>query len=477
MATGKARTKIVATIGPASEHPGTLERLVKAGVSVARINLAHGSAKDHSRMVEAVRTAARHVGQPIAIMVDLAGPKIRVGQLRDGRVTLEKGRRLRLTPREVAGTAQLLTITEPRLPRDVRPGEPVFLADGTLELKVLRVDGEEIECEIVIGGLLLPSKGVNLPKTRLRLPSMTDKDRVDLAHALHMDVDLVALSFVREAADVHRARKLLGRRRVPLIAKIEKREAIANLDAILETANGVMVARGDLAVETSFEEVPLLQKRIITAANRAAKPVITATQMLLSMVDQARPTRAEAADVANAILDGTDAVMLSEETARGAHPVRAVETMARIALHAEERLVSHGLEHAGDRIDSIAEAVSEAAVHVARDVGAHAIVTPTRFGGTARMVARLRPAVPIVALSEDRITAQSLLLTWGVQPLHRPRLGRFEDALRVAEESIRRLALLRPGERYVVTASYPQDQSSNLMTVQVHARPRRRPTP
>jgi pyruvate kinase len=460
------RTKIVATLGPACDKPDTLDRMVRAGLSVARINLAHGSHADHGRYVQAIRAAARRAGRPVALMVDLAGPKIRVGNLEGGKLTLEVGSRLRLTTESVMGTPRRISVTEPRLPHDVRPGDPIFLSDGTLELRARRVEGNDIECDVVTGGLLLPAKGLNVPRTRLRVPALTAKDRRDLRHALALGVDVVALSFVREAVEVRRLRRLLGRRPVPIVAKIERREAVANLDEILDAADGVMVARGDLAVETSLEELPLLQKSIIRHANDEGKPVITATQMLLSMVDQARPTRAEAADVANAILDGTDAVMLSEETARGARPAEAVETMSRIALHAERGLDSDRFRGQTRRLGWVASAVSDAAVEVARQTDARAIVTPTNGGATPRFVARLRPPVPIIALSQNAATIQFLCLTWGVQPVYRRHLGAFDATLRVAGEELRRLGLARRGDPYVVTASYPRRNLSNLMTVQ-----------
>jgi pyruvate kinase len=464
------RTKIVATLGPACDDDATLDRMVRAGLSVARINLAHGTYDDHARFVRRVRQAARRANRAVAVLVDLAGPKIRIGDLQGGKLTLEPGRRLRLTTERVMGDRNRISVTEKSLPRDVRRGDPIFLADGTLELVARSVRGHEIECEVVTGGLLLPAKGVNLPHTRLRLPSLTAKDRRDLTHVLQLGIDALALSFVRDADDLERLRKLLGRRRIPLIAKIEKREAIENLDPILAAADGAMVARGDLAVETSLEELPLLQKSIIRHANDAGKPVITATQMLLSMVDQERPTRAEAADIANAILDGTDAVMLSEETARGRHPAKAVETMARIAVHAEAALDPEAFGRRTERHAWVASAVSEAAVEVAHRVGAAAIVTPTFAGATTRFVARLRPRMPVVALSQSAPAIQFLCFSWGVHPVHRPGLGSFDETLKAAGAELRRLGLARPGDRYVVTASYPRRNTSNLMSVQVLGR-------
>lgn len=460
------RTKIVATVGPACEKPETLLRLVRAGVSVARINLAHGTPADHARFAANVRWAARQVGRPIAVMADLAGPKIRVGQLHGGRLKLEPGQRVHLTTQRLLGTDQHIPVTEPRLAKDARRGDPIFLADGSLELRVLEVDNTDVTCEVVTGGLLLTGKGVNLPRTRLQVPTFTAKDQRDLQASLTWGVDVLALSFVRERRDVDFVRRLLGRRQLPLIAKIEKREAVRNLPAILEASDGVMVARGDLGVEASVEEVPLLQKRIIRLANDSAKPVITATQMLKSMVEAPHPTRAEATDIANAVLDGTDAVMLSEETAMGRYPVQAVETMARIAWQAEAALEPTTLRTSGLRRGFTAPAVSEAAVRVAQDVGAKAIVTPTFGGATPRFVAHWRPRIPIFALSENARTVQFLCLSWGVQPIHVARMGAIESTLALAHRVLKKAGVARRGDRFVLTAGYPRDKASNLMTVQ-----------
>lgn len=463
---GLPRTKIVATLGPASMSVDVVRRMVEAGMSVARINLAHGSHKDHAQFVRVVRRVAKEVGRPIAVMADLAGPKIRVGSLKDGRVELARGDVVVLTTESVEGTKDRISVSEPHLPHDVKKGQPIFLADGTLELLTQRISGNDIECRVVHGGLLLPSKGVNLPKTKLHLESLTPRDRASLARLKTLGVDIVALSFVRRVDDLVRARKAMGSWRPPIVAKIEKAEAVRNLSAILEEADGVMVARGDLGVETSMEELPSIQKRIIRRANDLGKPVITATQMLLSMVESTRPTRAEAADVANAILDGSDAVMLSEETAMGKHPARVIETMARIAKRAEQDLDVNAFVVNTARADWVAGAVSEAAVHVARTLGAKAIVTPTRGGTTPRTVARLRPPMPIVALSDDPAVVQFLCLSWGVYPEMQPRTRGFEGALSSGVEVVRRQGFAVDGDRVVVTAGYPRRFTSNLMSVQ-----------
>jgi pyruvate kinase len=337
------RTKIVATIGPASSSPETLERLVRAGADVLRLNFSHGSHEQHQEVIRASREIAARLDRPIALLQDLSGPKIRTGRVKDNAITLRAGARLTITTdAAVEGTPERITTTYSALPRDVKPGDQILLDDGNLELRVLSAAGESVLCEVVDGGPLRSNKGMNLPGVTLSTPALTDKDRIDLAFGVRNGVDYVALSFVRRAADVEQARELMRSLggELPIVAKIEKPQALEELSAILRAADGVMVARGDLGVEIGTEDVPIVQKRIIAAANRAGKAVITATQMLESMIENPRPTRAEASDVANAILDGTDAVMLSGESAIGKYPIEAVQTMARIADYTEQ----HGLD-------------------------------------------------------------------------------------------------------------------------------------
>ena len=463
----KPRTKIVATIGPSCDTPDVIERMLRAGMTVARLNFAHGGRADHQRRVDLVRGVSTRVGINVAVMGDIAGPKLRIGELEGGRVTLQTGKRVLLTSKNVLGTAERLSVTEPRVIADIRAGEPVFLADGSLELRAERVSGGEVECKVLNGGLLLPRKGVNLPRTKLRLPALTDKDEADIKYAVRAGFDALALSFVRDVKDVKLAKQRIGPKQIPIIAKIEKREAIRQLPAILDASDGAMVARGDLGVETSYDEVPLLQKRIIHLANNLGKPVVTATQMLKSMVEAPHPTRAEAADVANAILDGTDAVMLSEETAMGNYPAQAVETMARIARRTETAIDPDLFAQRSETPHFVAGAVSEGAVRVARAVRAAAIVTPTARGATPRFVARLRPRVPIIALTRRLATARFLQFSWGVEPVHTPNLGNLEATIRFGIEHVQREGLAARGDRVVFTAGFPPEgQSSNLMTVQ-----------
>jgi pyruvate kinase len=331
------KTKIVCTIGPASRSPKILERLIRAGMDVARLNFSHGTPNEHGRTISDLRKIARRLGRPVAVLQDLAGPKIRIGPVRNGPVTLEAGASFTLTARKVPGDERTVSLNYPGLVADVRKGDALLLSDGALELEVVGVEGRDILCRVVIGGPLNSYKGVNLPARTLRTPSLTAKDRADLRFGLSKEVDYVALSFVRDAKDIASVRRHMKRcgGSAPVIAKIEKHEALDNMDAILAAADGLMVARGDLGVEIPLERIPRVQKDLIRKSREAGKPVITATQMLRSMVDSPRPTRAEVTDVANAILDGTDAVMLSEETAVGKHPVEAVSMMARIAREAE----------------------------------------------------------------------------------------------------------------------------------------------
>jgi pyruvate kinase len=466
------RTKIVATIGPASSSPECIRELVAAGMDVARLNFSHGSHGDHAAMVRRLREAAAGADRPLALLQDLAGPKIRVGSFAAGSVRLEAGAAFVLSARERIGDEEGVSLSYAGLPGDVEPGDRLLLADGDLELQVEGVRGEDIHCRVILGGELGSRKGINLPSRSIRAPILSEKDLADLAFGLKLGVDYIALSFVRSAADVAVARKALqaagGQR--PLIAKIEKHEALAELDAIIDAVDGLMVARGDLGVEIPLERVPRVQKTIIDKANRAGKPVITATQMLRSMVDAPRPTRAEAADVANAILDGTDAVMLSEETAAGKYPVEAVRTMDRIARSTEADFPHRDWLrrlYAPELVDSPPEAVARAACELATRIGAVAILTLTRGGGTTRLVSRFRPAQPLLALTPEEETRRRLALVWGCRPLRMDWAQDLEDGLRSALRVSREAGLLPATGAVVVTAGHPlgQCRETNLIRV------------
>ena len=465
------RTKIVATIGPASHDEAVLERLLVAGIDVVRLNFSHGTQASHALIIERLRRVADRLGRPVAILQDLSGPKIRIGDLVGGEpVVLRDGAPVTITTDEsVLGTATLLATTYAALPRDVRHGDRILLDDGNLTLRVVAVVGERVECTVVHGGLLKPRKGMNLPGVALSTPALTDKDRGDLAFGARQGVDYVALSFVRHAADVREVRALLAslNSSAAVIAKIEKPEAIAELQAIIADSDGVMVARGDLGVELSTEEVPTLQKRIITAANGAGKAVITATQMLESMVASPRPTRAEASDVANAILDGTDAVMLSAETATGNFPVEAVETMARIAVYTEEHMTLRPPDRIVGRGTPATRALARVARAVAEELDCRLIVAFTVSGATAELVSTFQPRVPIVALTPRPETLRRLALWWGVQPLLTEEAETTDDMIVRGEALLKAHGLVQSGETVVMLAGQSHTTGATNM-LRVH---------
>jgi len=470
------RTKIVATIGPASRDRKVLAHLAQAGVDVVRLNFSHGEHSEHLAVMESVREIAARLGRPIALLQDLSGPKIRTGRLAgDGPVDLRPGARVTITTDDtIAGTAQLISTTYAALPRDVSPGDRILLDDGNLELRVVRASLQEVECEVVHGGLLRPHKGMNLPGVKLSTPALTEKDRRDLAFGVKNGVDYVALSFVRQAADVEECRALvrsLGGT-APVIAKIEKREAVDDLPAILEAADGVMVARGDLGVELSTEEVPTLQKRIIELANEAGKVVITATQMLESMVENPRPTRAEASDVANAILDGTDGIMLSAETAAGQYPVEAVTTMARIALYTEEH---YGAFRPPARVTCgaasvIARSLARVASTVAEELACKLIVAFTESGTTAHLLSTYRPHASVAAITYNPDTYRRLALWWGVVPVKSEFAATTDEMITRGEGLLKAQGLVATGDTILMLAGQSHTEGATNM-LRVHTIP------
>jgi pyruvate kinase len=467
------RTKIVATIGPASRDPVVLETLIQAGVDVVRLNFSHGDAQTHLATLALVRTISARLEKPVAVLQDLSGPKIRTGNLKGGGpVELRQGARLRITTDETfEGTAERISTTYGRLAQDVRPGDRILLDDGNLALKVLRTVDGEVEAEVVDGGLLRPHKGMNLPEVKLTIPALTEKDRSDLILGVKAGVDYIALSFVRSDADVTEAKALVRAAggQTPVIAKIEKREAVDDLTEIIAVADGIMVARGDLGVELSTEEVPILQKRIIEMANAAGRPVITATQMLESMIDNPRPTRAEASDVANAILDGTDAVMLSAETASGRHPLEAVEMMARIALYTEE----HDTLRTQAKVSTatgfvVTHSLASVANHVAQDLDCRLIVVFTESGATARIVSAYRPRVPIAAITSHEDVYRRLAVCWGVVPLRSSFAATTTDEMMVRGEALLKArGLARPGDTVLMIAGHTRAAGATNM-LRVH---------
>jgi len=452
----RRRTRIVATIGPACDSRQTIGELIAAGVDVFRLNFSHGSHEAHGESIRRIRKAAEAAGRPIAVLQDLQGPKIRTGELAGHEpVELVAGRRLRITTRPVVGAAEVISTTYPNLVSDVSVGDEILLDDGALQVKVIEVGDSEIATEVVVGGTLAEHKGMNLPRTPLSAPCLTEKDRRDLRFGVRQGVDYIGLSFVRQAEDiavVRREAKAAGRQ-VPVIAKIERIEAIENLEQIVMAADAIMVARGDLGVETSSAEVPLLQKRILAVAGRYAKPDITATQMLESMIENPRPRRSEATDVANAIFDGTDALMLSGETAIGKYPVEAVETMSRIAQTAEQHLAEYG--RPSQRLSpgarsSVAEAAAHAACVAAREIGARMIAVFTLSGRTATLVAALRPEAPIVAFTPHEETCRRLALAWGVQPERMEYVESAAELDAAATRRIRQNAMVSEGDLVVM---------------------------
>ncbi|HIK16800.1 MAG TPA: pyruvate kinase [Leptolyngbyaceae cyanobacterium M33_DOE_097] len=462
------RTKIVATVGPACSSPEVLRSLIEAGATTLRLNFSHGTHDDHQRNIRLIRQLSFELNQPVGILQDLQGPKIRLGKFEDGSIVLNKGDYFTLTSHPVPGTQTISSVTYNLLADEVPEGAVILLDDGRVEMVVEKVDraAKELYCRTVVGGTLSNNKGVNFPGVYLSIKALTDKDRKDLTFGLDQGVDWVALSFVRNPQDVLEIKELISAagKNVPVIVKIEKHEAIEEMEAILSLSDGVMVARGDLGVELPAEDVPILQKRLIATANRLGIPVITATQMLDSMVNSPRPTRAEISDVANAILDGTDAVMLSNETAVGKYPVQAVETMARIAVRIEQEKLTRTFENNGK---SIPNAISCAVGQIAEQLDAAAIMPLTKSGSTARNVSKFRPNKPILAVTPHVDVARQMQLVWGVKPLlvlDLPSTGQtFQAALGVAQE----MQLLKEGDLVVMTAGTLQGVSGSTDLIKV----------
>lgn len=460
------RTKIVATLGPSTASDQGIGDLLDAGTNVIRVNASHGTPEERGRWIEAVRRAADARALPVAVLVDLQGPRIRVGDLPEPR-ELQEGGTVVFAPEDQAGPGDLPT-TYDELARDVRPGARVLLDDGLLAVEVTKVEAPRVHARVLVGGTVSSHKGMNLPGVHVSAPALTEKDREDVAHALRYGAEYLALSFVRRAEDLAELRRLLPPE-VKIVAKIEKAAALDDLERILIAADAVMVARGDLGVELPFEAVPLVQKRLIREANLHGKPVITATQMLESMVEHPRPTRAEASDVANAILDGTDAVMLSAETAVGAYPVAAVEAMDRIIREMER----HGPPRDERRLErrngvSVEDAIALGTSAVARMLKTPLIVTLTQGGFTSRKVAALRPPVPILAVTTIPATYRQLALVWGVTPVLVDRVPGYDAMLAVVRDLILRRGLARAGDRIVMTAGVPWEVSgtTNLLKVE-----------
>jgi len=453
------KAKILCTIGPASSSPDVVSRLIDAGMNAARLNFSHGERETHRTALETIRRAADERGLFLPVIQDLQGPKIRTGRLASSPMTLVDGARVTITARDIPGTAEMISTTYSHLPDDVKPGDRILLSDGLIELRVVSTGGTEVVCDIVNGGELGEHKGINLPGVAVSAPSLTEKDMADAAFGVEMGVDAIALSFVRRAEDIADLQAFLDTlgASLPIIAKIEKPEAVADIERILEKADAVMVARGDLGVEVPTEDVPMIQKMIIQHANRVGKPVIIATQMLESMVYEPRPTRAEASDVANAVLDGGDMLMLSAETSLGKFPVEAVETMSKVIAKAEALGIVHTdiAELPELASNDMTEAVAHAACVLAGQIGAAAIVAVTHTGTTARLLSRYRPKAPIVAATTDAHTARWAQFCWGVTGMVVNTFGDTDSTLKDVEAVLVRSGIVAPGDTVVFTAGIP----------------------
>jgi pyruvate kinase len=464
------KTKIVCTIGPACQDEETLMEMARAGMDVARLNFSHGDHESHRRTFGMIRRVAARFGSPIGILQDLCGPKIRLGEIPGDGFELKEGDVAALTGKEVQCTPARLHVSYERLAQDLLPGEPVLIDDGLVQLTVEKVEGDDVLCRVTTGGIVKSRKGVNMPVSALSISAITEKDRDDLKLGMELGVDFVALSFVRKAADIQELRRLQeeGDCSIPIIAKIEKQEALANLEEILTVADGAMVARGDLGIETPIERVPLIQKEIIRMCNRMAKPVITATQMLDSMMRNPIPTRAEVTDIANAILDGTDAVMLSGETASGKFPVLAVRTMDKICLSTESLLEKEWHRDYPSR-RNVVDSISEATCRISGELDARGMIVLTDSGRTARQVSRYKPKAPILAVTYSDETVHRLKLSWGVFPL---KAGQTPDTDKMLENATRAAlesGIVKAGDLVVTTAGIPAmvKGSTNMIKVEV----------
>ena len=457
------RAKIIATLGPVSKDKKTIKNLLTAGMDVARINFSHGSHDDHSQVIQTLRETAQELNQPVTILQDLSGPKIRTGEIPSGTITLLKGKEFILTTDDIQGTEEMIAVNFPELPQSVEKGSRILLDDGKLELGVMSIKGNQVITEVIQGGILKPRKGVNLPGASLSLRTLTEKDLRDLAFGLSQEIDVLALSYVRCAEDIDRLRQAIldinpELSSIPVIAKLEHPDAIENLHEIIHGADGVMVARGDLGIEMPPESVPIEQKRIIAMANKHLCFVITATQMLDSMVNNPRPTRAEASDVANAVLDGSDAVMLSGETAIGKFPIKTVQMMSSIILQSEAHIEEWGWSYLNKTEDSDhddAVSITRAAAELARDRDVAAVAVFTRSGRTARLMSKARPCVPILAFTPNERTYRYLSILWGTTPYLIPQAESIEEMLEHVDTAVIEGTPVEPGQEIVLIAGFP----------------------
>ncbi|USK38188.1 pyruvate kinase [Cytobacillus firmus] len=469
------KTKIVCTIGPASESVEKLTQLIEAGMNVARLNFSHGDFEEHGQRIQNIREASEKTGKTVAILLDTKGPEIRTNNMVDGAIELRAGENIIITMNEVEGTAEKFSVTYAGLIEDVHTGSKILLDDGLIGLEVTKIDkaNSEIHTKILNSGTLKNKKGVNVPGVSVNLPGITEKDAQDIIFGIEQGVDFIAASFVRRASDVLEIRQLLEEHNasyINIIPKIENQEGVDNIEEILEISDGLMVARGDLGVEIPAEEVPLVQKQLIKKCNAQGKPVITATQMLDSMQRNPRPTRAEASDVANAIFDGTDAIMLSGETAAGSYPVEAVQTMHNIASRAESALDHKEIlsNRSKDNEHNITDAIGESVAHTALNLDVNAIITPTESGHTARMISKYRPKAPIVAVTSNDHVSRRLSLTWGVYPQIGQKASTTDDMLDIAVEESLNSGIVASGDLVVITAGVPVGEAGTTNLMKIH---------
>lgn len=466
------KTKIVCTIGPSSESLENIKKLIMAGMNVARLNFSHGDFEEHGKRIQNIRQASAELGKSIAILLDTKGPEIRTGKLKEEPIELVQNEFITLTTEEILGDKNRISITYKELPGDVEVGSTILIDDGLIGLTVVDIQGTDIKCRIVNGGPIKSKKGVNVPGVNISLPGITEKDANDIKFGIEQGIDFIAASFVRKASDVLEIRQLLEQHNathIQIISKIENQQGVDNLDEILEVSDGLMVARGDLGVEIPAEDVPLVQKRMIEKCNRVGKPVITATQMLDSMQRNPRPTRAEASDVANAIFDGTDAIMLSGETAAGKYPVESVLTMSRIAEKAESALEYREifLKQSNAQQTTVTEAISQAVANSALELNAKAIITSTESGYTARMVSKYRPKAPIIAVTTEDQTLRRLALNWGVTPVKGDVASTTDEMFDKAMKGGLDSGLVKEGDLVVITAGVPLGRSGSTNLVKI----------
>lgn len=464
------RAKIVCTLGPATQSETVIAELIDSGMSVARLNLSHGTHTDHQETLDLVRAAAEASHTRVAVLADLQGPKIRLGTFAAGSHELREGERFTITTRDVPGDATICSTTYAGLPDDVRAGDQILIDDGNVGLKVVEVSGEDVQCEVVIGGMVSNNKGLNLPGVIVSVPALSEKDVDDLRWALRAEVDVIALSFVQRPEDVDDVRRLMAEEGVsrPVLAKIEKPQAVDRLAQIIDAFDGIMVARGDLGVELPMEQVPLVQKHAIQLSRAAAKPVIVATQMLDSMVTANRPSRAEASDVANAVLDGADALMLSGETSVGEHPALVVRTMARIIEYVEDEALGRVPASEDNRTGSTARAITRAAVDVAQEVDAKFIISFTETGLTPRLVSRHRSYIPSLCFTPNAAVCNFLALVWGVAPYMAQNVHHTDELVEQVDYEILRMDLAKPREKVVVIAGVPPGVPGTTNGMRVH---------